>query len=143
MEVILVGSFIEIIELILSLRKFKLIGLIDKSIAFVPHQYKDVIPYLGDDEIIQREHFRERYSNTSYIITPDLPDVREKLFNKYIDAGMKMTNVESTKANISTNTMIEEHASTIIQDLTNISSNVRIGKCVKINTMANIMHDCF
>ena len=63
--------------------KKQLIGLIDKSIEFVPHQYKNEIPYLGNDEIIQNGQFRKKYSNSYYIISPDLPDVREKLFNKY------------------------------------------------------------
>jgi len=142
MEVILIGSFIETIELILSISKFKLIGLIDKSVEFVPHQYKNAIPYLGNDEIIQNGQFQKRYSNSSYVIAPDLPKTREKLYNKYMEAGLKMTNVKSVKANISTNAIPEENVSTIIQDLANISSSVRIGKCVKINTMANIMHDC-
>ncbi len=142
LDVILIGSFTETIEIILSQEHLRLVGVIDKSPEFVPDQYKDILPYLGNDNIIETQEFCNTYSHSHLVISPDLPGVRKKLCNQYLAAGFKLINVISPKANVSPTAKIEECGSIIIQGLVNVSSNVRIGKCVKINVMANIMHDC-
>jgi sugar O-acyltransferase (sialic acid O-acetyltransferase NeuD family) len=138
MSVILVGGFIETIELAESI-DLQIEGIIDKQFDEVLNQR---IKYLGDDSVILDPSFKNQYLNSSIFLTPDQPKIRKKLFDHYISKGWTFENMIAKDCKIAKSAIILENVSTMIQSCVNISSNVKIGVCVRINTMANVMHDC-
>lgn len=139
MKVILVGGFSEAIELAISTGAL-IVGVIDRSDKLDIANYN--LKYLGNDDLIKSASFFDSYRDVKFFLCPDLPAVRKKLFYYYEEAGCKFQNIMSRKANISKTSIIEPDAAIMIQDLVNISANVNIKKGVRINTGANIMHDC-
>lgn len=133
MEAILVGGFIEMIELC-ELCKIKIIGIIDNSLI---NEYCNY-PILGNDHNASK--LFEKYHTVPVIISPDLPTTRIKLVNYYSSLGYTFSSVISPKAEISKSAVLGKGV--VIQSLVNISSNSNIGDFVKLNTFANIMHDC-
>lgn len=140
-EVILIGGFIETIELLLN-NGYTIIGIVDKDVNNIPIQYRKRFEYLGNDEKVIASIKQKQLSNIPILLSPDIPELREKLFIGYELADCKHINLISTKANISLTASIEEKNSVIIQDLVNVSSNVVISRGVHLNTCANVMHDC-
>lgn len=139
MKLILIGAFIETIELARRLN-FLIVGCSDSKREAVGKSINGVFCF-GDDKAILENNAKLQDENLIFI-TPDKPRVRERLFIEYKNAGFQFVNLISDKANISDSASLIEYSSIMIQDLVNISSNVEIGKGVKINTGANIMHDC-
>ena len=131
-QVVLVGGFIEIIELC-HLCNYEVVGIIDKWDA----SYAG-IPWLGDDSNAV-SLFDTVYSNCELIITPDQPSLRRKLFNYYFSIGYRFASLVSPLAMVSPSANIAE--GTVIQSYCNVSSNVNIELGVKLNTYSNVMHD--
>lgn len=139
MKLILIGAFIETIELARRLN-FLIIGCSDNNREMLGKSPDELFCF-GDDSVILQNNENLQDENLIFI-TPDSPKVRQRLYVEYRKARFRFANLISDKANISESASFVEHSSTMLQDLVNISSNVEIGKGVKINTGANIMHDC-
>src|ERR1039457_3731338 len=131
-NIILVGGFIEIIELLLS-NDIHIAGIVDESINNISVHFRERFDYIGNDEKLILSIKEKKISQLPMLLSPDLPDVRENLFAFYKRINSKHINVISTKANVSLSSKIKEESSTIIQDFVNVSSNVTISKCVHIN----------
>jgi UDP-N-acetylbacillosamine N-acetyltransferase len=132
MDIIIVGGFVEIIELCENCG-LNILGLIDNS----NQRFLNGYPILGNDS--DADSLFENYSNIPLVITPDIPKIREKLVVFYKSKGFSFKSVISPKAEISKSSIIGEGV--IIQAGVNVSSNVKIGDFVKLNTNSNIMHD--
>lgn len=133
-EVILVGGFIEIIELC-QLNDISIAGIIDRS----GQDMHTGISVLGTDEDAALIFSDLQWKHIPVVITPDIPGIREKLVAQYRRIDVHFASIVSQRALISSSTTIGK--GTIIQSLVNISSQVSIGDFVKVNTAANIMHD--
>lgn len=128
-KVILIGYFIETVELCKKCG-CDVIGIVD-------NEPKGFCPYLGtDEEFIGK---RLEYTDIPLVITPDKPEVREKIYKKYKRLGFVFKTLIAPEAVVSESAIVSEGC--IIQSLCNISSNVFLDKCVRVNTGANIMHD--
>lgn len=128
-DVILIGYFNEVVELCEKCG-LAIIGIVD-------YECKGNYTYLGDDEKFINVGYR--YSEIPLVITPDNPDVREKIFLMYENYGFSFKTVISPDALLSKSSNISTGC--MIQSLCNISSDVSLGKGVRVNTGANIMHD--
>jgi len=71
------------------------------------------------------------------IISPDLPDVRSKLAERYQAKGYSLSNV--IVGDISSTTKVGKGV--VVQDQAYISSNVYLKDGVKVNVGAKVMHD--
>ncbi len=131
--VILVGGFVEIIELCED-NDISIVGVIDQS-------SKDIEPdlkYLGTDDDVSK--LLSQINNIPLIITPDNPKIRQKLYLYYSGFGLSFATIISKKAVVSNSAILG--IGNVIQASVNISSKVRTGKFVKINSQANLMHHC-
>jgi sugar O-acyltransferase (sialic acid O-acetyltransferase NeuD family) len=131
-KVILVGGFHEIIELCEEIG-LDIIGIFDNYLTGKYLGY----PILGTDE--NAEKIFKQYANIPLVITPDIPAVRENLFDLYAGIGYKFKTLISPYAKISKTAIIGEGA--VIQHGVNVSSFVKIGAFVKLNIYSNVMHD--
>ncbi|MGA2408316.1 MAG: acetyltransferase [Bacteroidales bacterium] len=131
-EAIIVGAFLEIIELAEE-TGVKIIGLIDNIKTGIYFNY----PVLCNDH--NAISLSSRFKKTPLIITPDLPIVRNKLFKLYDDLGFNFTVLVSKNSKVSNSAKIEN--GTIIQSGVNVSSEAVIGSFVKLNTCCNVMHN--
>lgn len=131
-KVILIGAFLETIELVLFCG-FEIEGIIDDnyegSFAGIKILCKESEAY----------SLYKRYKDCELVCTPDNPKVKEKIFSYYHNIGYKFATVISPRAIVSMSAFISEGA--IIQSGVNISSNAHIGKLVKLNFNCNVMHD--
>lgn len=130
-EVILIGYFCETVELC-ELCGFKIFGVVDSNKI---EKYK----YLGNDEDFSKNY--KEYLKYKLILTPDRPEVREKLYNHYSSMGFSFKTLVSPKALVSPTASISEGC--MIQSLCNVSSETKLGKCVRLNVGANVMHNDF
>ena len=133
MDVILVGGFIEVIELCENCN-LNIIGIIDSTSESVLNGY----PVIGNDNNAVK--IFEQYSTAKLVITPDSPSIRKKLVSFYTQIGFSFQSVISPKAEISKSSKLG--TGVIIQSCVNISSKTTIGNFVKLNTNSNIMHEC-
>lgn len=133
-NIILVGSFHEIIELCESCKKC-IIGIIEKDNRLGNQYFGYKI--LGTDDMAS-DLYKE-YKNVPLIATPDIPELRKKLVKYYSEIGFKFCDLIHPEANISKYAKIGNGV--IIQKGANISTNANLGDFVKINSFANIMHD--
>lgn len=131
-NIILVGGFPETIELC-ELCDLNIVGIIDNKINDSIMGYS----VIGKDEDAKK--LFSQFENAECVITPDNPQLREKLYNYYKGIGYKIGSVISPHAYISQSAVIGEGS--IIQSFCNVSTNCRIGRLVKLNTYANVMHD--
>ncbi|MBQ9983281.1 MAG: hypothetical protein IJP29_01695 [Lachnospiraceae bacterium] len=132
-SIILVGAFIEAVELCEKCG-YHIVGITD------PYLKGDFMSYpiIGtDDELILK---KEQYGQNSLVLVPDSPVVREKLFFKYKESGFKFETIISPLASISKSATIGEGC--VIADHCNVSSAVILGRGVRLNVCANIMHEC-
>ena len=130
-EIILIGIFQEIIEL-LEDNKISINGLVDNIIT-----HHDKYPVIGtDDEFLS---MKSKYTASKLIITPDVPNLREKLYEKYNSNNYKFHTLISKDAKISKSSFIGNGS--VIQYGVNVSSSSVVGKFNKLNTNSNIMHD--
>lgn len=131
-SVIIVGGFIEIIELCEE-NSLPISGIIDNTKESSMYSYK----VFGNDH--DASGFPESIKNIPLIITPDRPSVRKRLSLYYSALGYSFFNLTSKKANLAKSARIGR--GTILQSGVNISSEVVIGDFVKVNSCANIMHN--
>jgi sugar O-acyltransferase (sialic acid O-acetyltransferase NeuD family) len=131
-RVVIVGAFQETIDLVIDCG-FEIIGLIDRNSI-----QKD-FPYsvLCDDDAIMMS--MDKLLGASIVLTPDAPDTRMKLYNIYSELGFQFATLISPGAKVATSSVLSEGVSTCWNS--HISAQCRIGKCVRINTGANVMHD--
>lgn len=132
-DIILVGAFHEIIELCNECN-LNIIGIIDNNIK---NSYMG-IPILGTD--YDAEKLYNKYSDIPIVITPDSPSIRKKLYNIYKKIGYTFQSVISPLAKISVYSSLGQGI--VIQHGVNVSSGTIIDDFVKLNTNANVMHDC-
>lgn len=131
-KVILIGGFVEIVELC-HFVGVEIVGVFDKNNAKYLNKYK----VLGNDS--DAEFLADKYNNIPLIITPDSPNVRKKLKERFENFGYMFDNLVSLDINLSKSAKIGN--GNIIQSGVNISSEVTIGNFVKLNTRCNIMHN--
>lgn len=131
-KVILIGYFGEVAELC-NLCGFEIVGVVDKV------KPKGIDCFLGTDEQFADSY--EKYVDIPLVITPDCPDIRNKLYERYKKLGFKMRTLISPYAVVSKTANIAEGC--IIQSFCNISAECEIGVCVRLNTGANVMHNVF
>lgn len=131
-KVILVGAFHEIIELCEE-QNIEIIGIIDNNNISSYRGY----PIIGSDN--DASELFGKYKNIPLILSPDKPQLREKLAKLYIEMGFNFYTLIGSRATISKTASIG--VGCVIQNGVNISSDSSIGDFVKINTNANIMHD--
>jgi len=130
--VILIGGFHEIIELCED-SDIEIRGIIDNIIV---NEYMGY-PVIGTDH--DAPVIPAKFKKYPLILTPDQPQIRERLSIYYSALGYTFTSLISKKACISRSAIIGN--GTVIQNGVNISSSTHIGNFVKVNTNANIMHD--
>ena len=131
-NVILIGGFHEIIELCETCNK-NIIGIIDKDLNNDFQGYT----ILGDDSYANE--LQLQYEDIPLVLTPDKPELRQKLFHYYSKYGFEFASLIHPGASISESANIGRGV--IIQDFVNVSTKSKIGDFVKLNTSANIMHD--
>lgn len=129
--IILIGYFSEAVELC-EKAQYKIVGIVDnKQPIGCPYDY------IGDDAHMLNNS--EKYFDIPLFLVPDAPKARKKLYNLYHQKGFRFETVISPAAMVSKSAHIGEGC--MIQDGCNISSNVKLGTCVRVNSLANIMHD--
>jgi UDP-N-acetylbacillosamine N-acetyltransferase len=128
-SVIIVGAFHEIIELA-EMNNLIIIGLVDNNKEGSYYGYN----IIGNDK-----NLGTKYNKYPIVITPDKPDLRQKLHQIYENRGFDFYTLISKKATISKTSSIGEGS--IVQSGVNVSSECKIGKFVKLNTHSNIMHN--
>ena len=131
-RIILVGGFHEVIELAEACG-CEIAGIIEK----IPASDFMGYPILGCDA--DAAALYDRYSEIPLILTPDVPQVRQRLLTQYRQVGWKFASLIHPQARISQSATLGEGV--VIQYGAHLSAQVRIGNFVKINTYANVMHD--
>ncbi len=130
-KVILVGGFCEIIELCED-NEVEIIGVIELNREPISHNLR----VLGtDDDAYTLSDIIKKYP---LIISPDSPQKRKKLFCYYNALGNSFFTLISNRAIISQSAGVKE--GTVIQKGVNVSSEVSIGRFVKLNSFSNVMH---
>lgn len=131
-QVILVGAFIEIVELCDALG-VEIVGVIDNS------QKESFLerPILGTDD--DAEQIIRRWPTVPFHVTPDSPKLRKKLSAQYSQLGATLATLVHPTAFVSPSASIG--AGSVIQARAHVSSASLLGRCVKVNTCANITHD--
>ena len=98
-KIIIVGSFIEIIELAED-QNYDIVGLVDDK-RFEEYKGYPILLNDSDGSVLNSE-----FLNSKIVITPDLPSVREKLFIRYSSVGFEFENIISQNAKISKSSII-------------------------------------
>ena len=131
-KIILVGGFIEIIELCEE-NNIEIVGIVDneKVGSFLS------LPIVGNDMNINE--WKVNHLDIKLIITPDLPAIRKKLVLIYKTHDFLFAKIISESSRISKSSIIKDGV--VVQAGVNISSEVFVGEFVKINNNANIMHN--
>lgn len=130
-SVILVGGFSETIELVEECEK-EIFGIIDNI-----NKNFDKYRYLGTDSDVIKNS--EKFKEIPLLISPDLPNIREKLHELYKENGFIFSDLISDKSFISPTAKIGKGV--MIQRGVNISANANLGDFVKLNINSNVMHD--
>ena len=133
MDIIVIGGFSEVFEA-LEENSYSIVGYIDFDENEKFNNYK----WLGTDN--DAVEVKKKYPHAEIIITPDSPNVRDRLSNFYSNLMFVAHTYISKGAIISKSAVIKQGV--FIQKMAHISSNSVIEKMVKINVAANIMHDC-
>jgi sugar O-acyltransferase (sialic acid O-acetyltransferase NeuD family) len=127
-EIILVGGFNEIIALAEE-NEVLIVGLIDKKAG---NFYKGY-PILGKDEDVST------FPDYPLVITPDQPNVREKLAAYYEKHGFAFESLISKDAFKAKDVSLKEGI--VVQKGVNISPGCFLGRFTKLNIASNVMHD--
>ena len=129
-KIIMIGYFKETAELCQRCG-LEIVGIVDKN----PREGGQL--YIGDDAFFQ-ENFAA-YLDCTLVITPDKPQIRQKLCHEYKALGFTLQTLIAPDAVISPSAYIGEGC--IIQSLCHVSTDTHLGKCVRVNVAANIMHN--
>lgn len=131
-SVFLVGACLELIDLAEQLG-WQVRGVIEPQ--HVGRHYFGY-PVCGDDQWLLTQPLAP--TERRVIIAPDLPRVRRPLFEKYEAAGFEVLTLNATR--------LKPHTTLgpgcVIAEGAHVSVNCRIGRGVRVNCRANIMHDC-
>lgn len=132
-KVIIIGAFKEMIEAV-EAAGFSIAGLVDPDNS---NARRFNYPYLGADATFLLE---KEFIEYHVLFTPDLPDIRRTLYNLYCckNSYMLLT-LLSPHAEISPSAVIKE--GTVVLPGVNVSADVCIGVCCRLNCRANIMHN--
>tara|TARA_Y100000589_G_scaffold290825_1_gene293787 strand:- start:797 stop:1459 length:663 start_codon:yes stop_codon:yes gene_type:complete len=131
-NVIIVGAFHEIIELVED-NGIEIIGMIDNERT---ESYRDYKIFCNDHGA---QNLPDKLKKIPILITPDKPQLRQKLHNYYENSGFHFFSLISKRSIISKSSAIGK--GTIVQSEVNVSAECNIGKFVKLNTFCNIMHN--
>lgn len=131
-EIILVGGFHEMIELCED-AEFNIIGIIDNVLTGIYYGY----PVIGTDRDVAAIY--QQYPNCQIVITPDSPQLRKKLADRYRSIGFSFATIIHPTATVSRFATIGE--GTVVQRGVNVSANTKVGNFCKLNTCCNVMHD--
>jgi sugar O-acyltransferase (sialic acid O-acetyltransferase NeuD family) len=131
-QIILVGAFIEIVELC-DATEVEIVGIVDNSqnASFLGR------PILGTDNDAQE--IIRRWPTIPVHVTPDSPKVRKRLSADYSRLGANFAILVHPAAHVSSSAAIG--AGSVIQAGAHVSSASVLGCGVKVNTCANITHD--
>ena len=132
-RIVIVGGFSEVIELCLSANR-EICGVIDRQ----PVDPAGSAPYLGDDAVASS--VRSRFPDAGIVLSPDLPDARERLYEYYSKLGFEFPQVFHPLARISASSRIG--VGVTLQSGSCVSSDVRLGDFVRLNFDALVTHDC-
>jgi sugar O-acyltransferase (sialic acid O-acetyltransferase NeuD family) len=131
-QVILVGAFIEIVELCDAIET-EIVGIID-NLQKGSFMGRTILGTDSDaDKIIRR------WSKIPVHVTPDSPTLRRRLSEQYSLLGASFATLVHPAAYVSPSATIG--AGSLIQACAHISSASTLGRGVKVNTCANITHD--
>ncbi|GAB1367283.1 acetyltransferase [Candidatus Cloacimonadaceae bacterium] len=132
MQLIVIGGFSEIFELCAD-AGLAIAGYVDSSELPSFLQYE----YFGNDE--EFINICTDPSKFGLVISPDQPQVRNRLFRTYNSMGFNYPVITSRYAKVSPSSVIG--MGSVLQHGVFVSANVILGDFVKCNVYANIMHD--
>jgi UDP-N-acetylbacillosamine N-acetyltransferase len=131
-KIFIVGAFHEMIELAEDCG-YEIVGLIDREAA--PNRFR--YPILCADEGV-REVAALLYDARA-VLSPDSPELRKRLHDHYAELGYRFATLVSPGAKVSKTALLDDGV--VMQWGANASAGSRIGRCVRLNTHANVMHD--
>jgi UDP-N-acetylbacillosamine N-acetyltransferase len=131
-RVVIVGAFQETIDLVIACG-FEIAWLIDHKSVQKNYTYTILC---DDDGVVMS---LDKLVGVSVVLTPDSPDSRMRLHSMYSGLGFQFATLISPGAEVSTSAMLAEGVAVYWNS--HISAQCHIGKCVRINTGANVMHD--
>ncbi len=126
------GHFNSCLDIIQSLKKFKIYGYVDKK------KKDNSLKYLGNDKLLKKLNNKSTFFHISLGQITNF-EARSKLFDKLQKMQFKFPKLVSKRSVISKSAQIGD--GTIVMNGVNINSNVKIGKNCIINTGAIIEHD--
>lgn len=118
---------------LLEKESFEIVGIIDPAFD-KGSSYLDYL-ILGDDDWLLNQGPDSKVDGI--IVTPDIPELREKISRQYQARGFRSLSVLGGE--ISTRADIGEGV--IVQSLAHVSPGVTLGEGVKLNIGALVMHD--
>lgn len=128
----LVGACLELIDLAEQLA-WRVRGIIGAGAD--THDYFGY-PVCGDDDWLLAQLLPP--AERRVLISPDLPAVRRRLFQRYAAAGFEIITLNA--ARVKPGTVIGPGC--VIAEGAHVSVSCELGRGVRVNCRANIMHDC-
>ncbi len=128
----LVGASLELIDLAEQLG-WRVRGVIE---AAPPGRDYFGYPVCGDDDWLLAQPLTPEERRV--VIAPDPPLVRRRLFERYAAAGFEVVTLNA--ARLKPGTVLGPGC--VIAEGAHISVNCRLGRGVRVNCRANLMHDC-
>jgi sugar O-acyltransferase (sialic acid O-acetyltransferase NeuD family) len=130
------GFALEVIDIIEALNsvnfKYNIIGIID--------DYKKDFP-LTKYHIIGTTNVFGDYIGVSAVVAIANPKIREKMFDKLAEQGIKTPNLIHPKSEISNHARIQENSGVIVNCYAQISAAANIGKAVIVDSHSYIGHE--
>jgi sugar O-acyltransferase (sialic acid O-acetyltransferase NeuD family) len=131
-KVILVGGFVEIVELCEAIGR-EIVGVLDPELAGTFCGYE----VLGSDADAGK--IRASVGDIPVVLSPDQPAARQRLSRLYAETGFSTCGLIHPGAMVSRTAQLG--AGSVIQHGAHVSALARIGDYVKLNVAANIMHE--
>ncbi len=128
----LVGASLELIDLAEQLG-WRVRGIIETGVG--ARDYFGY-PVCGDDAWLLAQPLPQEERRV--LIAPDLPSVRRRLFERYAAAGFDIVTLNA--ARLKPGTVLGPGC--VIAEGAHVSVNCRLGRGVRVNCRANLMHDC-
>ncbi len=132
-KVVIVGGFCETYELCKE-AGYQVAGVVDFNRSVVDGYD---VPYIGNDEEFIAKHL-DLLKDSELIITPDNPDLREKIVARYNIFNPVYATIVSGRAFVSPSASIG--VGSVVQANTNVTALVNVGSFVRINVGASVMH---
>lgn len=131
-DLFLVGASLELIDLAEQLG-WRIRGIIESR--GTPGDYFGY-PVCGDDAWLLAQPLAP--AERRVLIAPDPPAPRRRLFERYAAAGFEIVTLNA--ARVKPGTVIGPGS--VIAEGAHVSVNCRLGRGVRVNCRANLMHDC-